>query len=181
MQSFGFQAVLVSPVLGIARQHHLEISRNKCTGRTAEEPALGTACSTTSKDPLFALISLQEGSGGQLMLSGITGSVWSKGVKSFLQPKRRAESETRSHGGDGMLLHTCFFLTANTSAHTLILHGHTHTGLSSRENPHSTGALQKLINVPIRGISRLAFHYKAGVFSGRDGHRFMDSSAGIAG
>ena len=68
-----------------------------------------------------------------------------------------------------MLLHTHFFLTTNTSAHTLILHGHTHTGLSSRENPHSTVALQKLINVLIQGISRLAFHYKAGVSGGEMG------------
>lgn len=103
------------------------------------------------------------------MLSSTTGSVWSKGVKSFLQPKRGAESETRSQGGDGMLLHTHFFLTANTSAQTLILHGHTHKGLSSRENPHSTVALQKLINVPIRGISRFAFHYKAGISRGEMG------------
>lgn len=61
---------------------------------------------------------------------------------------------------------TCFFLTTNASAHTLILPRHTHTGLSSRENPHSTVALQKLINVPIRGISRPGSHCKAGVSGG---------------
>lgn len=80
-----------------------------------------------------------------------------------------------------MLLHTCFFLTANTSAHTLILHGHTHMGLSSRENPHSTVALQKLINVPTRGISRLAFHYKAGVFRGEMGTVSWMAALGLQG
>lgn len=58
---------------------------------------------------------------------------------------------------------TCFFLTTNTSAHTLILPRHTHTALSSQENPQSAAAaLQKLINLPMRGISSLGSHYKAG-------------------
>lgn len=55
--------------------------------------------------------------------------------------------------------------------------------LSSQENPQSAAAaLQKLINLPMRGISSLGSHYKAGgEMGGRDGHWFLHGSTGILG